>query len=777
MSRNRPQRAACLITAFPLAVVFGLFAAPAAAQTCATSTPSSVLTAQYSPLRQAYNRNETLLSSNCLSSGTVALSQPAWSPLQVDEGPGQQPNWIQAQPLYVAQQSPASPLPNCPNPCNMLIAVTLTDSVFAWNADTGAPIWSDCQGAGCTNNALWVEDCGPSGGVYTIPSGGSFPFFGIVSTPVIDTNASPPVIYLTSFCVTGTGHSAQQWWIHELNLYTGLDQVPQQQITGITAGTDDADGLVGSTIAFTPWNTLQRPALLEVRLSGTTGNPNPLIYVAFGYGQAATENSTPYHGWVYGYDSSLTQRIGFVTTSQGGGANNTNLPACTANCTCNSNKCTVGEGCIATNYVFPPNWCGHGGGIWMSGRGPAANTDSSGVSHAYFGVGNGGFQQTNSEGKVLATLHNWSNSILDFRLGASVFDSSPGEYFTPYGGPQVPLQQSFLGNEPGGNPVGETVLGLNQNDLDLSVGGLLLFNDLSDTARLITIDKAGYGYMLTQGNLCGSPKGCHPGAAKGAPGGRTNDPGNAFSFAANLVQCPDEIATLKGEDQSCHRVTSMAFYPDGSPERLYVWPSYEGPAAFALSNNTPSAVQPGTISVNGTSVTGSGTSFQSTLIPGDTFIACGCTPGVSCPIVTAVGSNTSLTLSSSLNATGAWQYSGYFTNPVYGQTPTSVQYAGGGLTVTSANGANGVLWGQVKLKSGGALFAYDAETLNLLWCSSSQACTTASSSTFTNATFAVPTIANGHLYIPTAGISQTTSNAACTSSAPCSGILVYAGQP
>src|SRR5262249_24014329 len=156
--------------------------------------------------------------------------------------------------------------------------------------------------------------------------------------------------------------------------------------------------------------------------------------------------------------------------------------------------------------------------------------------------------------------------------------------------------------------------------------GILLFNDLAGKPRLVTIDKAGYGYLLTQGNLCGSAQGCYPGVANGAAGGAQNDPGNAFAFAANLVQCPDQPAAINGEDRACHRVTSLAFYPDSSAPRLYAWPKNEGLAAFALTANTPSAEQPGTISVNGSIVTGTGTAFKSALIPGDTFIAGGCTP-------------------------------------------------------------------------------------------------------------------------------------------------------
>jgi hypothetical protein len=354
---------------------------PAAAQTCAASTPPSVLTAQYGNLRQGYNSSETTLTSTCLNNGTVTMKQPSWSPLMVDSGIGQA-NLIQAQPLYVSQITSTPALTNCPNPCNMLVSVTLTGSVFAWNADTGATIWSDCQrGTGCPNptgNALWVEDCGQNGGVSLVQNGGTagLPFAGIVSTPVIDltTNPSQPVLYATSLCETSSSNGAQKWWIHQLNLYTGADQIAPQQIGASVSGSAAADDLSGSSIPFNAWETLQRAALLEVQFSGASHNPNPLVYVAFGFGYGLLgEKKTPYHGWVFAYDSSLTQQIRFVTTARGWGlGSNTDTPACTANCTCTSGDpgtCNAGSGCIEKGYIFAENWCGHAGGVWMSGRG------------------------------------------------------------------------------------------------------------------------------------------------------------------------------------------------------------------------------------------------------------------------------------------------------------------------------------------------------------------------------------------------------------------------
>ena len=78
-------------------------------------------------------------------------------------------NAIYAQPLYVAGMH-VSGNSNCgssPNyTCNMLVAVTQAGSVWAFNADSGKVIWSDCQshdGITCTHGALWQEDCGNAG--------------------------------------------------------------------------------------------------------------------------------------------------------------------------------------------------------------------------------------------------------------------------------------------------------------------------------------------------------------------------------------------------------------------------------------------------------------------------------------------------------------------------------------------------------------------------------------------------------------------------------------
>lgn len=95
--------------------------------------PPSVLTAQYGNLRQAYNASESMLTSTCISGGTVSLAPPSWAPLLVEPGVSGFNNGVQAQPLYVSQITKTPALNNCPNPCDILLAVTLTDSVYRWS--------------------------------------------------------------------------------------------------------------------------------------------------------------------------------------------------------------------------------------------------------------------------------------------------------------------------------------------------------------------------------------------------------------------------------------------------------------------------------------------------------------------------------------------------------------------------------------------------------------------------------------------------------------------
>ncbi len=783
----------------------------------------SVLTSQYGNMRQSYNSQESVL----VSSSVKNIIQPAAFPttggstgpvLTIDKAPNGSTNQVFAQPLYVPGVPTA--ITGCNPSCNMLVVAALGGGIYAFNAgDTthtggtyaGRPIWSrntetPSTGIGKTNY-LWYDDCGgtglnpaPSAPPYGIPFG--VPFAGIVSTPVIDTGGGAYVMYVTSLCETNTGSGNQQWYIHKIDLTTGYDVtgVTPQEIAGYSFGSYKPDDFTNanpicpnghSCISFIAWETLQRSALLEAPIPPVSG-VNPLIYVPFGFGEQY-EDSQTYHGWLFAYDSSLNRQFSFATTTAGpsnGTTNNPNWPACNFNCSCTGTSCTgIGTTCVASSgtqsYQGSYNFCGHAAGVWMSGRGGAAATDSESISHAYFGVGNGSFQQNlnGSGGSLLDPIPNWSQSVVDFTLSAITFDQGPSEYFTPY---SRPVQKQLLG-QGGFNPVSYTFEGLNQNDFDMAVGGILLFDDLNQKHRLVTVDKAGYGYLLRRGNLCGAPAGtgCYPNYLTGNPGFSPGDPGSLFTFGANLTQCTD----LTPPDQ-CHRITSLAFYPDGSPNQyLYFWPHGETLTALQLSDNTNQNGNGLVSSTGGTTLSGaacsascpcsSGSCFKSTVIPGDAITAGGQTQ-----TVVQVVSGTQVTVAApgfSPDVSGAsWQYAGYFIKPLRDTAvaANSIFYPGASSAVTSNSGSGGVVWGLATVGVNGtpegSLYAYDAESLSLLWCNNTSGSPCDSSSSFTAPRFALPTIANGYVYIPTAGITSM-AGSSCTAGSPCSGVAVYSG--
>jgi hypothetical protein len=722
------------------------------------------------------------------------------SPLTVDTPPANigLTNPIYAQPLYVAgislnPSAPAASQQYCNNltingqpACNMLVAATLYGSIWAYNADTGHTIFSRTE--------LW-NDCGPNSAVAVSGQGGlgSLPFAGIVSTPVIDTTLSPPAMFLTSLCMDSL--ATAHWYLHEIDLTNQLQDVVGSGSPLEIAGTAD-----GGTLTFAPGEVLQRSALLEVQNANAT--PANVIYIAFGSAVMEAPNPTtgqtyPYHGWIFAYSTSgvnnaLVQDFAFSTTAAGGGTPGT--PPCnTFAPLCGASGCETGQ------YQNEPNWCGHGAGIWMSGRGPAAIT-TNGVSNAFFGAANGGFQTSSG---------NWGSSILDFPSSAAGgVVSAPSSYFTPQGGPNEPFTPLILADSNcpashGATPTQcpYTVDVLNQNDWDVATSGILMFQGAGQLNWLVTVDKAGNGYLLNPSNLGGFAQ---------------NDVGNLFPFAAVTSPC----WSLGGVEASdCHRVTSLASYVNSSspskPRYLYFWPFQELLTGFQFSQNAPNNGI-GTIATSGSTAPFTTVSlttpctarslstpcFNGQMVAGDTLNA-----GLLPQIVTSVGS-TSLTVSpgfSSAINTSSWTYNGYFIKPLSGSWPTTtndVAYPGGSVIVTANQGSGGLVWTLATIETAPSapptkpcatltamLTAFDAPTLTKIWstyntnvktgcngpCFTLNAPPPAGQCPAPSGSFALPTVVNGSAFIPTYGISGSSADSTCTAATPCSGLLVYCG--
>jgi hypothetical protein len=199
---------------------------------------------------------------------------------------------------------------------NLLIAGTNNDTLFAYDADTGAPVWQ-------------TSFVNPSAGVTAVPI--SFTGCdnvgqedGLLSTPVID--RATDTLYVVAATLEGVPSAKHiHFRLHALSLATGIDKMPAADIAGSSAGPHK------TTFVFDPDVQFQRTGLLKSR-----GN----IYVAFG-GQC-DYNPSLYHGWVFAYAAATLTQTGIINVSP-----------------------------------VPDSGGNYYGGIWMSGYGLAADPKGS----------------------------------------------------------------------------------------------------------------------------------------------------------------------------------------------------------------------------------------------------------------------------------------------------------------------------------------------------------------------------------------------------------------
>lgn len=191
-----------------------------------------------------------------------------------------------SQPLYVSNV----PIPN-QGKHNLVFAATEHDSVYAFDADTQATLWT-------------VNFTNPAAGVTTVPAidlatsldpSPIQPEIGITGTPVIDGSSG------TLFVVAMTKENgAYVHRLHALDITTGKEKfggpvVIQASVQG-----------QGGQVNFDSMHHLQRPALL---LSGG------VVYICFG----SYSDWIPYHGWIIGYDAfTLAQVVVWNATPNGG---------------------------------------------------------------------------------------------------------------------------------------------------------------------------------------------------------------------------------------------------------------------------------------------------------------------------------------------------------------------------------------------------------------------------------------------------------------------------
>jgi hypothetical protein len=213
---------------------------------------------------------------------------------------------------------------------------------------------------------LWQVNLGPPA---PQTSRNALPRCGILSTPVIDTSSGTMYVVALTEQTSKQSHS-----LHALDITSGAEKFGGPvTIKASVSGT--GSGSSNGKIAFSSSIELQRPALLL--LNGT---------VYMGFARQQVESVVPFHGWELGYNATTLKQ----------------------------------------NFVLNTTPNGNEGGIWMSGRGPAADAKGFTFITGNGDVGNSNVSEsfvrfgTNHVMQGLYTAPDWSTlNTNDFDLGAS----------------------------------------------------------------------------------------------------------------------------------------------------------------------------------------------------------------------------------------------------------------------------------------------------------------------------------------------------------------------
>lgn len=244
-----------------------LFLVLTTALMCATASPvraQDVLTYHNNNFRNGLNNTETILTLSNVNSATFGK-------LFVVPADG----LVDAEPLYLSSVAIGGVTHN------LLIVVTENDSVYAYDADTGAQMW---QISALKAGEMTSDDRGCSQVT---------PEIGITSTPVISRpKAGDPVIYVVAMSKDSSGNYHQR--LHALDATTGAElHGGPVDIAAQYPGTGDNSS--GGFVIFDPAQYKERAGLL---LMGDT------VYLAW----ASHCDYRPYTGWIMGYNTNTLKQ-------------------------------------------------------------------------------------------------------------------------------------------------------------------------------------------------------------------------------------------------------------------------------------------------------------------------------------------------------------------------------------------------------------------------------------------------------------------------------------
>ncbi|HEY7992972.1 MAG TPA: PQQ-binding-like beta-propeller repeat protein [Candidatus Eremiobacteraceae bacterium] len=191
---------------------------------------------------------------------------------------------VYAQPLYLANVTMPDTTIH-----NVLYVATCNDTLYAFDADTGATLWIDAF----TN---------PAHGIVAVPATNVsnhnvWPTIGIVGTPVID-RAANALFLITDIKIVSGSTATLEHQLHSIALDTGVENENSPVvISGQVAMSD------GEAATFVSRAQLQRPGLLL---------DNGMVYIAFGsHGDSLPSIS---RGWVFAYDEVSLAQTAIYTT-------------------------------------------------------------------------------------------------------------------------------------------------------------------------------------------------------------------------------------------------------------------------------------------------------------------------------------------------------------------------------------------------------------------------------------------------------------------------------
>jgi len=192
---------------------------------------------------------------------------------------------IDAQPLVLSSVSFADAIHN------VLYAVTENDSVYAFDADDGTPLWNVFV-LRSRETPSDTRDCGQV-----------VPQIGITSTPVIDrTSGAHGTIYVVAMSMDSFGTYHQR--LHALDMTTGVEEFGgpvtiQAKYPG--KGEDSKNGQV----LFVPKHYAERAGLLLL---------NHVIYTSW----TSHCDRRPYTGWLIGYNESTLAQTSVLNVTPNG---------------------------------------------------------------------------------------------------------------------------------------------------------------------------------------------------------------------------------------------------------------------------------------------------------------------------------------------------------------------------------------------------------------------------------------------------------------------------